>query len=312
MVRRSQNNNTHEEEKESSNMRHVKIIGLCLFAGVVVAAIGSASASAALPEIYQCGAAAKVAGKYTGHYVGKHCGESEKATKAEEEEGKTNKYEFEPFNVGSKTEKTGKEGKVTKFKAKGAKGIGANLEIAGVGGTYCTKTSAEGEFTGPKSAGKVVATFTGCELLHKKCQNAGAKAGEIKTFPLKAELGYINTAEHLVGAVFSAESGEYLAHFECGEEIELRVSGSVIGEVEMGAKSPYNKFSKEVTILFEQSAGHQECRGGKECVMLESVPGEHKLLTAAANYPMENFSSGFESGEEDTIASKGEELYLKA
>jgi hypothetical protein len=282
----------------------VKLLGSCLLAATALAAVAAANASASEPSIWQCGAAKKEGKKYTGGYTEKKC-----ATKSATKEGK---YEFEEWNLGSKTEKTGKEGKVKEFKAKGAKGVGANLEIVGVGGLSCSKTAATGEFTGPKEAGKVVATFTGCELLHKSCKSLGSSAGEIKTLPLKAEIGYLGYLEpHLVGAAFFPESGSYLAEMECGEELEFRVSGSVVGEVETGAKSPYNKFSKELTVKFEQSAGHQKCKE-KECVLLEGVPGEHKLLTEASKFGTHNFAEAFPSAEEDIVEAKGEELYLKA
>lgn len=287
-----------QERKSEKQMKRLKLLSLCAFVAFTVATVASASAWASEPSIWQCVKAPKEGKKYKGNYNDKKCSSPNAAGEG--------KYEFEEWSLA------GKAGKVGKLKAKGVKGIGANLEVVGLGGVYCTGTSAEGEFTGSKAGGKLVATFTGCELEKKPCKSAGAKAGEIKTFSLKAELGYIDAAEHLVGAAFSAETGSYLAQFECGETIEMRVSGSAIGEVETGAKSPYNKFSKEVTIRFEQAAGHQECRGGKECVLLEGGPEEHELLTELANYGQENWGAPHESAEEDIIAGKGEELYLKA
>jgi hypothetical protein len=289
-------------------MRHMKILGLCLLAVAAVAAATSASAFASEPSIWQCGAAAKSGKTYLGHYSVKNCPESSFHAEGGQ------KYEFEEWFLGTKTGGTGKKGKAKELKAKGAKHIGANLEIVHIGGLFCTSTAAVGEFNGPKSADKVVATFKGCELLHKPCESeqAGIKEGEIRTFALKAEIGYIDAAEHLVGAAFSAESGTYLAEVHC-KEIALRVSGSVIGEAEMGAKSPYNKFSKELTLKFEQAGGRQECNKGHECVLLEGVPGEHKLETEAATWPEKTgWGEQFPSAEEDIVEGKGEELYLKA
>jgi hypothetical protein len=286
-------------------MRHMKLWGLCMLAALAVAAVATASAAASEPSIWQCGAAAKSGKKYLGAYTEKKC-----ATKSATHEGK---YEFEEWFAGTKESGTGKKGKVKALKAKGAKGIGANLEVVGVGGLYCSKTEATGEFNGPKTAKNIVAKFSGCELLHKKCESeqVGIKEGEIKTFPLKAEIGYIDAGEHLVGGAFSPETGTYLAQMHCAE-IGLRVKGSVIGEAETGPSSPYNKYSKDLTLKFEQAKGEQRCNKGHECYLLEGVPGEHKLLSEASNWPEENWAGAFQSAEEDTIEGKGEELYLKA
>lgn len=288
-------------------MRSMKLLGLSLLAALALAAVATATASASEPSIWQCVKASKNAEKkYTGGYTDKKC-----SAESPTHEGK---YQFEEWFLGNKEAKTGKQGKVKELKAKGAKGIGANLEVIGLGGVFCAKTAATGFFNGPKSARDVVATFSGCELEHKPCKSlqAGTKSGEVKTFPLKAEIGYLSAAEHLAGAAFSPESGLYLAQFECGGEQELRVSGSVIGEVKTGESSPYNKFSKSVTIAFEESAGKQECRGGKECLSLEGVAGEHKLEVELSQAGQEVFGPRTQAGEEDTIEGKGEELLLKA
>jgi hypothetical protein len=280
-------------------MSYVRILGLCLMAAFASAAVAATAASAELPEVYQCGLARKVSGKYTGHYVGKKCGESEKATKAQEEEGKKNKYEFEPWNLGSKTEKTGKQGKSKPFKGKGG---GADLAIEGVDTVTCGKSTDSGEFTGPKTAGDVVAVFSGCEITGHKCSNT-SKAGEIKTNPMEGEVGYINKANKEAGADLKPETGLYFAEFECGsgeEGLHVRVTGSVIGTI-----APINKFSKEATFSFKETNGKQhpeEFEGGvKDTLISELCKGEG--CTPSGNNP---------SGEETIVTNKGEELELKA
>jgi hypothetical protein len=296
---------------------------LCL---VVVCAVGAFAAAGAWaggpPAVWQCGAAAKSGKTYTGHYTSKKCVGAPGSHQVES----GGKYEFEEWLLGTKEDGLGKKGKAKEMSAKNAKGTGANLEIVGEGGLNCTKAGllkpakkGEGaQFTGPKSAGKIIATFSGCELLHKSCKSLqpGVAPGEIRTFPLKGELGYLNYIEHgLVGVAFSPESGTYLAHMECANEIEFRVSGSVIGEV-VKAGGPYNTWAKGFKLKFFESNGHQECQGGLSkpvlCETLEGVPGTHSLLTELANYGEENWYETFVSGEEATIEVKGEELYLKA
>lgn len=294
-------------------MRLVKVVVLGLVASLALLAVGAAGAAASEPSIWQCGSAAKNAEKkYTGGYE-KGC-----TTANGKKEGQ---YEFEEFFVGSKESKTGKKGKVKEIKAKGAKGTYANLDIVGLGGLLCTKMSLESKdgaaFTGPKTGGKFVAEFSSCVLIHSPCTSIqpGSKPGEIKTYPLKAEIGYINKAEHRVGVIFSPETGTYLAHFTCTNENEYRVKGSVIGEVLNTPKGPYNKWSKELTLSFRQANGGQLC--GPEgapysCTTLEGVPGEHVLLTEGSKLGTENFAESFVSGEAATVEGKGEELYLKA
>lgn len=206
-------------------------------------------------------------------------------------------FEFQPFQNPSPKTLMGT-----------GNGGGANLEFEGIGGFTCSTTAAEGELTGPKTAGNTVITFTGCELLHHKCESeqAGVKEGEIKTNPLKAEIGYLGYIEpHLVGVALFAE-GAYFAEFHC-TEIAYRWSGSIIGEIETGASSAYNKFSMNLTLRFEQAAGHQEW------VTLEGVPGGHVLVTETSDWPSpKEWSLPMATGWETTVSETGEDLYLKA
>jgi hypothetical protein len=132
----------------------------------------------------------KVTKKYEGKYNDKKC-----SSKNEAGEGK---YEL-------------KEG-VGKGKTLKAKGGGANLEVPGVGGVSCTKSSATGKFTSPKTAGDILVTFTGCEISRIKCETT-ATEGEIKTNALKGSVGYLNAPT-----------------IHC-QDLLLNVTGSVVGEV---------------------------------------------------------------------------------
>jgi hypothetical protein len=284
-------------------MRLLKTMGLCLVAALALAVVAAGSASAASePALYQCGAAAKNATtkKYEGKYTDKKC--SKVATAKEIEEGKTNKYEFEEWNKGSATSKTGKKGKVKKFKSKGKPS--ANLEVPGVGGVACKEVTDKGEFTGPKTAGDIEAVFKGCQISTEPCENGAA--GEIKANKLKGSVGYANEAKHEIGIDLSAETGTINAEFHCGKEgtikLSMRVQGSVVGLV----TSPANKWTKEATIDFEQRAGKQDLQN------LEGLPKD-VLLTAYCKSKLVCEPEGeIESGEETEGTGSGEELYLKA
>lgn len=262
-------------------MKRTKTVGvfvMALLAAVALAAVGSASASAAEPALYECHKLAKVEKKYHGKYTDKKCS-VESAT----HEGA---YELQ-------------EG-IGKGKAFKGKGKGANLEIVGVGGVTCTSSADTGKFTGPKAAGGIKVTFKGCELVHHQCENT-ATVGEIKTNPLKGEVGYIEggKSEHKVGVALTAETGLYEAEFHCGEQ-NLRVTGAVVGLL----TSPRNVFTKEATLLFEQTAGAQKYK------QIEGGPNEELLTELGAGG--EWFGEKLQSGESTEVTNKGEELELKA
>lgn len=271
-------------------MRRLGIVGACLAVVAAFGVLSAANAVASEPALYECAKAAKVGKKYTGKYTDKKC--SKLATTKEIEEGKTNKYELK--------EGFGK-GKVFK-----GKGKGANLEVVGIGGIGCSGSTDSGKFTSPKTAGKVVAVFKGCELNGKKCES-GSTVGEVVTNDLDGEVGYLEgkgTKTPKVGADIKAESGEILATVHCANDT-FAVTGSVIGEVE-----PANKFTKEATFIFKQKAiGVQEwsrLEGGPEDVL---VP--HVCEFEGCN-PFGERSFTTQSSEETTVVNKGEELMLKA
>jgi len=265
-------------------------VGLVAVSAVMVAlcVVVVAGASAAEPAIYECAKAAKTKTKpahYTGGYNDKTCSEVN-AT----HEGM---YELQEWNL------TAKKGKAKDFKGKAG---GTNLEIKGTGGVACTSNSDVGVFTGPKTAGKIVVTFKGCELNQHKCANT-TKAGEIVTNPLKGEVGYIEEggkATSKVGVQIGPETGLFEAEFDCGE-LELRVTGGVIGFV----TSTENVFIKQATLLFQESFGEQKFTKlvGKAAVHLEA-----ELRSGGSG----EWSPGNESGESDQITNKGELLELKA
>jgi hypothetical protein len=260
-------------------MKHIRASGVCLAIVFALAGVAAASASAAEPEpaLYECAKLKK--NKSTKKFEGQY--EKGCTTKNSKGEGK---YEV-------------KEG-IGKGKVFHGSGKGADLAVAGLGGLSCTAFKDEGKFTSPTTVGKVKVTFTGCELLTRKCNSEGAKAGEIKPFPLKGEVGYINKAKHEVGIDLTAESGMYEAEVQC-KEYGVRVFGSVIGRA-----SPINEFSKTAKLVFNESAGRQEVQN------LEGMPTD--VLETETNFEGGKWGNPGESGEATEAINKGELLELKA
>jgi hypothetical protein len=274
-------------ERNVSTMKRIVTVAMCTTALLLSAA--AASASAAEPTLYECVKATKVGTKYTGSYTNSTC--TKLATEKEIEEGLTNKFEKAEFSLAHK------KGIAKPFKGSGK---GANLEVKSLGGVACTSSTNTGKFTGPKTAGGVVATFKGCELLHHQCSNT-ATLGEVKTNPMKGEVGYIEGGKerHEVGFALTAESGPYEAEFHCAE-FTLRVSGTVIGLI----TSKLNVFTKEAKLLFQQSAGEQRLK------KLEGGPSVNLLTEFKVGSG--EFGSPAESGEATEVKNTGETLYLKA
>jgi hypothetical protein len=275
-------------------MRCSRGLGLCFLAAFALAAVTAGAASAEEPALYQCGAAAKNATtkKYEGRYE-KGC-ETENA----KHEGK---YEFEEWRLGSKTT-GGKKGKVKKFKSKGTPA--SILEIPHVSTVECAHTSDEGEFTGPKTAGNIKVTFTGCKASSIPCENGAS--GEMKTNLLEGEIGYISKTAHIVGMDLKAQSGEVMLELHCGSPPEpiLRVliTGSVIGSIE-----PLNVFTKELTIDFAENRGHPVIpllEGMSE----PDVPLAEYCKSKEVCEPEGPMEGGLGTG----VTLKTEDLYLKA
>lgn len=271
-------------------MRHVKTIALCLAAAFALSAMATAASASAetLPEVYQCVKAKKEGKTYLGHYNGKKCEESTKVEKG-------GKYELEPWNAAGKGGPT----KVKKFKGKSSPSF---LEVHELGPVKCPKGTDEGEFTGPKTVGNIEVTFTKCELNKHPCSNT-ATAGEIKTNTLKGEIGYYDEEEgksvaRKVGLDLTAQSSAFEAeNIQCAS-INLRVHGSVIGEI----APPYNVFTKEVKLKFRQSNGIQA---------IQSFEGLEPDFLETESCGVECFTTG-ESGQSGEATNKGEELELKA
>jgi hypothetical protein len=289
-------------------MRYLRIAGLCLVAVFALGAIASASASAEPPAIYECHklTKSKVTKKYEGQYE-KGC-----VTKNTKGEGE---YELQEWNLEAK------KGKAKEFKGKGG---GANLEIIGLAGVECAKSSDKGKFTSAKTAGEIVVTFTGCKYQGKNCSTAGSASGEIKTNKLVAVVGYLEGKggpSPKMGVRLSPETGTEYVEFSClplyfrvthegAGEFAVNNFG-VIGEIVLSKKGgyPINKFSKELALNFQQSSGKQrwtsfEGAGEHDSLITQDQPSEFKGVGGEATKS--------QSAEQTLSEGKGEELELKA
>ena len=281
------------------------MFAVCLGVLAAFAVASVASAVAAEPALYECGKASKEEAKYeskgkqktknvyTGLYTEKKCLTLAAAGKYRAEGKPEGKYELKE-GIG--------KGKAFKGKSTG----GSNLEVVGVGGVGCTSASDTGKFNTPTSGDDIVATFKGCEFNGKQCQS-GSAAGEIVTNNLIGGVGYLEgkgTPTPKVGSDISAETGEVLAEFTCGESEGFAATGSVIAQV-----APVNKFTKEATFVFKQKGiGVQEWEsfeGG-----LTDTLTTHICQTKGCNPITEGFTAA--SAEEATFTNKGEELEVKA
>jgi hypothetical protein len=122
--------------------------------------------------------------------------------------------------------------------------------------------SANGEVTGPKTTGKNVTKFTGCESSSLKCTSAGQSEGVIVTNSLKGWLGDV-VAGKTAGVRLYAESGRgnALASFECGGGVaKVVVTGSVIGSLagSAGKTVAEGKFATTQKLTFTEVGGLQK------------------------------------------------------
>jgi len=117
---------------------------------------------------------------------------------------------------------------------------GQSILAAGSARVTCSTATSTGEITGSKTVGKVLVVFRGCTSAGyggSGCpvESAGAKSGEVRTNPLKGELGIVAAVEASSqrALVLSPETGKKFSYVEgnpCTEEVT--VYGSVAGEVE--------------------------------------------------------------------------------
>jgi len=223
-------------------MGRIRILGLALVAVVALTAV-MASSAAAVPTWFECGKAAKVGKTYTGKFSDKEC-------KTGVETG--GKYELKEGLAKGKA-----------FKGKSGPTVLHVKTYLGDNKVECGASKSSGNFALPNLETNVVVSYSKCKALTvKTCTSPGAKKGEIKTKPLRGELGYIEESPVNVGLLLEseAEPGGLLAEFSC-ENLEGKVSGEVIGELTKNT----NVISKntEVVDVSAERIGEHEFEGKK-------------------------------------------------
>jgi hypothetical protein len=172
----------------------------------------------------------------------------------------------------------------------------------------CKKSTGTGEVTGAKSVNKVVTTFKECEIpsLHFPCENKGAGTHEIETLPNAGELGEYTSSEG--GVKLTAESGIYLAEFQCaGGGVLIKSKGSLVGKIKGSANTVQeSKFTPTLSLTFQQTGGIQKIKNliggspeqltsvvsefnGTEYVTHEELGGQNQTAKLAdANFPADS------------------------
>jgi hypothetical protein len=230
-------------------MRRTKWVVMCLSTALAGCAVGAASASAEAPEYGRCAATAKGTGKFSS------------ATCTIEKAGGS--YEWSP-GAGLKNHFTSKMKEATL----------ATLETVKKEKVVCKTETSTAEFTGVKTIGGVVATFTGCEALKLKCNSAGQPEGTIVTFPLKGVLGVEKKGEtkvkdKLANELTPENGNDVFAEFSCGGFVVI-VRGHVLSPV------PSNKMLLVTTVKFTASKGKQKperFEGGPLAILESSFSG---------------------------------------
>ncbi len=236
-------------------MRRIGIIGLCLAAAVALGALAASSAVAG--EYGDCARATKVDKKYLGHYANKEC--TKHATTAEEEAGKTNKYEWVSA-AGTKYTDTTKT---------------ASWSSAG-GGMTCASSTSSGEITGWMTGTDQI-LLKRCELniIGPMCSSAGKGEEEIETFPLKTYLldhgskgaSGLEPKEGEVWTEVLAEPGNPKGigaensdepldvEFLCTPGVLFEMSGTL-----SAVTTPVNKMDDKFTDVFGAGKGEQDLK----------------------------------------------------
>lgn len=232
-------------------MGRLRVVGLCVVALLAFGALSAAAAQAG--QVGECLKVAKNAEKkFTGKYTDKNCVVA--ATPAQEEEGKTNKYEFSPGVKPANGKFTQKSGSVV---------------MESLAGTVlCTASATVGEWTS-STTGKERTTFTGCEFKmevgSEGCHSAGQPRGTIVTNQLDTRL--IDNGEHGAGGGEPAPGEVWdevvspsgptgvQAEYMCAGLVEVQSLGSVAG---VFTPASLNVMTKKAEVRFEAGQGEQD------------------------------------------------------
>ena len=228
-------------------MRRLRIIGLCLAAGLVASALAVASAAAFVREPPEVGRCLKHAG---GHWKDGGCKTVAKVSSEQ-------KFEWYPAFGAAENGETKLAEKV-KFTSVAKEGTLIQLTTVSGEGIACKNQLADGEVTGPKTLKAFNVRFTNCAETGSKCTSTNPVAsepGEIKVRELNGLIGIEKFGEthakDKVANLFKPASGEIFTEFECGG-IPVTVKGEVLNPLTADA------MKLSATVKFLASKGKQK------------------------------------------------------
>jgi hypothetical protein len=230
--------------------------------------------AAGLPEIGRCVKVAPGAGVYGGA----NCTTVAKVGKGT--------YEWTPVSQAEKQTFSGS-------------GLETTLTTVGHSTIKCLAANFSGEWTGPKTASLTV-EFQACtNAAGQQCQSTTnpQNKSEIKTFPVKGELGFIKDEVKegklitVVGLDLKPQSPlTQLAEYECtGSKETEHVEGSVIGGIK-----PFNKMATESNLLYSATkAGEQRPEafqgGPKDTLTTKFTSGIETLSSGASSLNIKEY-----------------------
>ncbi|HTA36995.1 MAG TPA: hypothetical protein VK761_09795 [Solirubrobacteraceae bacterium] len=120
----------------------------------------------------------------------------------------------------------------------------------------CEGVSSGGQYTGNKTVGNVVVTFTKCSAFEASCATAGSPAGTVVTRTLEGTLGVeelgATPAENAIAEdLFPVGRSGPLAVFSCSG-LPVTITGSLIAPVQSNAMKP------SVSVKFKAAKGKQK------------------------------------------------------
>jgi hypothetical protein len=103
----------------------------------------------------------------------------------------------------------------------------------------CTGESATGEYTGNKTVGNMIVTFTGCKAFGTSCTSEGAATGTVVTYSLEGvlgieELGAEPVLDKIGEALFPVGHSGPIAELTCGG-VPMAIAGTIISPVTANA-----------------------------------------------------------------------------
>jgi hypothetical protein len=257
-------------------MTRIRLAGLCLVAVLAISAVATAASASAMgnPEYVVC---VKAKG---GHF-------SDKACSVAAPEGK-GKYELAPISSAKKKALKGKSG-ASKFTL-------YIPEKGRAGEINCEKKNVKVGETTSSGTTTYHLTLGGCTGSGLPCTSTGSKAGTIETGTVSGRLVLVSGSPLKVG-ILIGEPGATLVEFNCGGVLNVKITGSVIGEI----TGNINVVSKAYTYSFAVNAGGenliQAAEGGPANVLSATLSGIQE-----GTYPV-----GFSS----IVSVKGEALEIR-